>query len=229
MIDHSLPRYIFIRACIFSLRAIPAVSCLYSAALIFKPSLFSQVPFPVSLYLVAEAAFAALVYLPLKQRLSNSPAKYPDPLLRQDREELFDKCNESTPDPEHWLRKWCLDAPLQDIKRENLKEWLAWGFFSSDRVHPADEVELDEYVVKSEKMLERRLAEGRGKGKSLRLTVDKVDMLQRPLLWYCVGDNSSRCYSLIPITLTSSSRCAFSSFARFSPDVIYRSLVLLTA
>lgn len=208
MIDHSLPRYVFIRACIFTLRAIPPVSCLYTVALILKPSLFSYVLWPVNFYFIAEAAFATLVYLPLRLYLQGRPAKHPKPFLKQEREELFLKCSESTPDPERWLQKWCLDAPIQEIKRGNLKEWLAWGFFSSPCVLPDNEVELDGYVAESEKLLGRRLSDGRGKGRSLRLTIDKVDMLQRPLVWYCVRHQHNRCIS--------------SFMELFDPDIFYR-------
>lgn len=50
-----------------------------------------------------------------------------------------------------------------------------------------DDEELNEYVDKFETLLGRKLDPGRGKAVPLRLTIDKVKMLHRSLLWYLVS------------------------------------------
>lgn len=50
-----------------------------------------------------------------------------------------------------------------------------------------DDEELEEYVDRFEILLGRKLALGRGSAVPLRLTLDKVNMLHRSLLWYLVS------------------------------------------
>lgn len=50
-----------------------------------------------------------------------------------------------------------------------------------------DDEELEEYVDRFETLLGRKLDLGRGDAVPLRLTIDKVNMLHRPLLWYLVS------------------------------------------
>ena len=50
-----------------------------------------------------------------------------------------------------------------------------------------DDGELEEYVDRFETLLGRKLEPGRGSAVPLRLTVDRVNMLHRPLLWYLVS------------------------------------------
>lgn len=55
-----------------------------------------------------------------------------------------------------------------------------------------DDEELEEYVDKFEVLLGRRLDPGRGSAVPLRLTIDKVRMLHKPLLWYLVSSYFSK-------------------------------------
>ena len=50
----------------------------------------------------------------------------------------------------------------------------------------AEEDELNEYADGIETMLGRKLAPGLGSAKSLRLTIDQVNMAHRPFVWYMV-------------------------------------------
>lgn len=47
--------------------------------------------------------------------------------------------------------------------------------------------ELEEYIAEMEKLLGRKLEPGRGNAQCLRLTLDKVEMLHRSLIWYLVS------------------------------------------
>ena len=77
-------------------------------------------------------------------------------------------------------------APVEEIKRENVKEFFAWAFLNKANWGPEDEEELNFYVGETERVLGKKLEEGKGKAIALRLTLDDVVMLQRSLIWYFV-------------------------------------------
>src|ERR1700740_2362937 len=81
MIGTSPPEYIFIRACILFLHNITPISILYSVQLIisqflYLPTFLCHIPFPVQVWLIAEAVFFATVFMPLKSALHNSVIYY---------------------------------------------------------------------------------------------------------------------------------------------------------
>ncbi len=114
-------------------------------------------------------------------------ARHPPAPTREEREELFRLCNENIDDPDAYLQKWFLGADPKEIKRENVKEFFLWAFFNRGGPPGDDDEELEEYVIATEKLLGRPIEEGRGNAKCLRLTLDRVDMLHRSLVWYWVG------------------------------------------
>ena len=91
-------------------------------------------------------------------------------------------------DPEKYLRQWFLGAREEQIRRENVKEFMRWAFLNTGRAksEDEDEDEIEGYVKAMEKLLGRDIPPGKGSARSLRLTVDKVDCLHRSLLWYLV-------------------------------------------
>lgn len=69
-------------------------------------------------------------------------------------------------------------------------EWLLWALFSTsmDASREEWEDEIVEYVAIVENVLGRAFPEGYNKDTPcMRLTLDPVPMLHRPLLWYLVG------------------------------------------
>lgn len=52
--------------------------------------------------------------------------------------------------------------------------------------------ELEEYVLQAEAVLGKRIPPGRGKAKSLRITLDEFTTLHRPLIWYLVSFQVTR-------------------------------------
>lgn len=195
MIGTSIPEYIFIRICVFALRAITPLSIFYVAFSIADPP--SSVAGKLLLaWCIIETAFWLLVFLPRKRSLQ-AAAQHPSPLYRENRKELFWKCWDKIPNPEYYLNKWHLGAKPQDIKRENVKDFFRWALLNKgDRkdevkaheveVYQEEEEELDGYVDGIQTLLGRTIEHGRGSAKSLRLTVDEVKMLHRPFLWYIV-------------------------------------------
>ncbi|KAI9776636.1 MAG: hypothetical protein M1839_009442 [Geoglossum umbratile] len=190
MIGTTIWHYIFIRACIFFLHSIAALSVLYCTIItcfrLFKLTPF-RIPWVLEAWVILEAAFYILVYLPRRSYLQNA-AIHPKPLNREQRHALFQQCHNNVPDPERYLSRWFLGAPALEIKRENIKDFFCWAFLNkADYDSGEEEEELEEYVGEMEKHLQRKVEEGRGNAKSLRLTLDRVDMLHRSLTWYlCV-------------------------------------------
>lgn len=190
MIGKSTWDYILIRTCIFILSSIVPLSILYSLtsfAAAFVTPLRVQLPRAPSFverWLHVEAAFYILVYLPRRAYLQ-AAARHPPLLSREQRRALFQRCHDYIPDPERYIRKWSRDAPLAEIKRDNVEEFLRWAFFNGT-AGPGDEEEMAGYIRETEELLGRKLEPGRGTARPLRLTLDQVDMLHRSLVWYGV-------------------------------------------
>jgi hypothetical protein len=197
MIGTSTAEYIFIRGCILFLHNIAPASLLYCALLLCPlPLTFSvyRLPLPIEAWFAAEATFFAVFFLPYKYHLQ-SPAIHPELPSLEERAKLFKRCTATVKDPEKYLSQWFLGAQEEQIKRENVKEFLRWAFLNTEQMKSEDDDEVEGYVKAMEKLLGRDIPSGKGSAKSLRLTVDKVDCLHRSLLWYLV------CYSLAILQL----------------------------
>ncbi|KAF2810786.1 uncharacterized protein BDZ99DRAFT_414977 [Mytilinidion resinicola] len=184
MIGTSTPEYVFIRASIAGLRAITPLSVLYCGFCIVRPprSIVGKV---LVAWAAIETAFYFLVYLPRKHILQKA-ADHPEPLDPEHRKVLFQRCFSTIPDAELYLSKWFLGSPLEDIKRENIKDFFRWAFLNTADYDPADDEELETYITGVENLLGRKIEPGRGPAKCLRLTIDEVDMMHRSFLWYCI-------------------------------------------
>ncbi|KAH7168459.1 hypothetical protein DER46DRAFT_528048 [Fusarium sp. MPI-SDFR-AT-0072] len=182
MAGTSLWDYIFMRTSIFVLHLIAPLSIVVSLTLSLVPLPF-QIPRLLKAWLVLEAIFYIIIYLPLNNHLQK-PANHPIAPCRADRQRLFQQCHDNIPDVGQYLRRWFRDAPEHEIKRENVKEFFRWAFLNMEDCDSTYDDELEEYVEKLEELLGRRLEPGRGDAKCLRMTLDKVEMLHRSLTWY---------------------------------------------
>lgn len=207
MLDHSLYQLVQIRAAIVLLAYAPLLELGILVALIANKSIYHLYEPPSKPYgiavlgltvaLAAELVFYIILYLPHLDRLKHD-AKHPAPLDPQKRQELFEKCSANIPDPESYIRLWFHGAPLDDIKRDNIAEFILWAFFDREGTDgdgpiqgpgPDDDditAELDYYVLLTEKLLGRPIPPGRGPATCLRLTIDKVEQRYRSLLWYVI-------------------------------------------
>ncbi|KAK6336413.1 hypothetical protein TWF696_001971 [Orbilia brochopaga] len=210
MIGTSLIDLIAIRISIGFFRAITPLSILYTLTLPFLPAaFFTPTTTLLSLYPICESAFYLFVYLPRKRYLQGA-AQHPPPLPAHARRALFQKVFETIPDHDVYLTQWFLGAPSEDVKTENVREFLRWSFFnegggaadglagksaatagllvesSNDSWDEEVEGEIDEYIRSMEEMMGRKFEEGRGSAESYRLTVDAVRMKHRPLIWYFI-------------------------------------------
>jgi hypothetical protein len=191
MIGTSKLEYYFIRFCIIGLHYLVPLCilyCVFAVALYgFKAATY-RFPLIIESLAIAETLFYLLVYLPYYLFLQREAVHPPAP-AREERRELFRLCNENISDPQAYLQKWFLGAAIDEIKRDNIKEFFLWGFFNRGGPPGDDDEELEEYVDATEKLLGRHIEDGRGQAQSLRLTLDKVCMLHRSLVWYCVSNS----------------------------------------
>jgi hypothetical protein len=190
MIGTSTKEYLFIQACIFGLHYVAPLSISYCLIQIFRyglrPASSHRLPIILELWAAAETVFYIVVHLWYRQHLQFE-ARHPPAPSQEGRRELFALCNANIPDPEGYLRKWFLDAPAETIKRDNLKEFFLWAFFNRGGLPGEDDEELEEYIVSTERLLGRKIEEGRGSAVCLRLTLDPANMLHRSILWYWVS------------------------------------------
>ena len=186
MLGRSLPELIFIRICIAALLYLPAYSILYFLSLpTFYPKQY-RLPLSLETWLALEILFYLLVYLPQERALQCS-AVHPTTYSFEDRQRLFRRCAETITDPEAYLMKWFNMAPMSDIKRENIKDFFAWAFLNKADWTTDEDAELERYADGMERLLGREVEKGRGTAVPLRLTLDGIHMMHRPLLWYLVG------------------------------------------
>ncbi|KAI9684195.1 MAG: hypothetical protein M1829_003465 [Trizodia sp. TS-e1964] len=182
MIGTSVTDYWLIRTSIALLRAITPLSILYCLA----GPIFLPVSFPFFLcgiWPFAESCFYLFAYLPRRYYLQRH-CTHPPLASYDERQKLFALCQENIPDPEVYLSKWFLDSPLENIKRENVKEFYRWAFLNTADASPEFDEEMESYVDRLETNLGRKIEPGRGSATCLRLTIDKVKMQSRPLIWY---------------------------------------------
>jgi hypothetical protein len=125
-------------------------------------------------------------------------------LTREQRRRVFSKCiaaeknvtsSTATPYPTGWF------LPNNTMpKRQDVVDWLLWAVFptpttcgggGSLAVQEEYREEIDGYIEEIEKLLGRSLEERTDNNgiRSMRITLDPVTMLHRPLIWYFV------CYS----------------------------------
>ena len=135
---------------------------------------------------VPETLFYLLVYLS-KSNALQKPAAEGTSLSAQKRKDLLTKCWSSVPDMEYFVKTWFRGAPADEIKRENVKDWLAWGFLNKYSYSQADEGELEGYLSITETALGKKFDEGRGPHGSLRPTFDPISIQHRPLSYYICG------------------------------------------
>ena len=183
MIGTSPLAYAFIRICIFLLRSVLPLSISYCLYVLFVTPIRYRLPWPIEIWAVAEVLFYTLVYLPRNYVLQHA-ASHPSTPDRQGRQALFERCHNNIKDPEKYLAIWFRNAPRSEIKRDNVKEFFCWAFFNKNGPDHGDDEELEGYVLQTEEILGRKLEHGRGNATSLRLTLEPVEMLHRPLLWY---------------------------------------------
>ncbi|GAW03825.1 hypothetical protein LENED_005577 [Lentinula edodes] len=201
MLGQSLPEYIFILSSISLLRLVAPLSFLYLSYCLYTKSITPW----LFLFALLEASFYLFVYRPRRTVLQKS-IYTPPPLTRAQRHALFLRCSKRIAGSRYPLG-W-FTSP--NIKRQNVVEWILWALFSAtpETAQESWEEEMEEYVTKVEELLGMKLEQGRVDATSaLRLTLDPVKMVHRPLVWYLV---------VALVDLITSTKLSFMGFTHYS-------------
>ena len=210
MIGRSLWQWVFIRICIVFLQYVVPLGAFVSVALLFSSAIQPKIPIVIAVWAVAETLFFLLVFSP-RYFILQRDALHPAPPNQYERQKLFQLCLDSVSDPEHYLTMWFKGASLSEICREDLKQFFCWSFLNKEKHGLLDDSELEDYVNQFEKKLGKDLMPGKGNATSLRLTLDPVRMLPRPLMWYLVSRGQSNHLLAFHVELTDSARSSSQS------------------
>ncbi|KAK7416802.1 hypothetical protein QQX98_004995 [Neonectria punicea] len=193
MLNNTFPEWAFIRLTILLFQYTPVVyatgvTVLY--AVYGSAAMSMGATWALCAALLAETLFFGLIYRPYLTHLKKD-AIHPEPTSPTERMALFRRCMGNVRSLELYLQGWFLGAHPDDIRRDNVREFILWAFFErdSDSTSVDDEAtrqELDEFLDIIEQKLERPLKEGRGSARCLRLTLDTVDSAYRSVLWYTI-------------------------------------------
>ncbi|KAH9931897.1 uncharacterized protein B0H18DRAFT_988515, partial [Fomitopsis serialis] len=185
MIGNSVPEYIFIRTSIAGLRLIAPLSFVYIFAS-WREGRFLYSPW-LGAYALVEVCFYLFVYLP-RSFLLQKAATHPPPLSRKEREALFGKCFVYIAQM-NMASGWFFGGDVSLIKRENMREWLLWALFGCNRgsARPEWDDEIEGYLAILDNYVGKPLEDGWSEAaRCMRLTLDPVVMLHRPLVWYMI-------------------------------------------
>ncbi|PPR06116.1 hypothetical protein CVT24_004216 [Panaeolus cyanescens] len=187
MIGNTFQDYIKIQAGITSLRLVTPLSLLY---LIAGSFFFQDIEnFNRFVYTVLSRKGPSLT-----RYIAQPPAYLPPNLTREQRRRIVRQClttgfytaSPHSPYPSCWFL-----PPNHGSKarRRDVRDWLAWALFSVDGQFTSQDVsdELEEYIS----LLEEAsgitfLDDPASKLRSIRVSLDPVLALHRPLLWYLI-------------------------------------------
>lgn len=188
LVGLSKPELIFVRVTAVLL-IYPGLICFAYFVLAALAGGVPAIAHPFSIFIEVYGAIEILWYLfwflPFKHRLQRRGSA-PQRMTREERKELFTKGMDTVPDLENYVRGWFDKAHIEDIRRDNLKDWLLWSLFGRDGNCGEDAPELEEYIKELEERMGVTFKKGRGDAKALRLSFDSIKMTHRSLLFYTV-------------------------------------------
>ncbi|GKT90732.1 alpha/beta hydrolase fold family [Colletotrichum tofieldiae] len=193
IVQKTWPQYIAVRALIVMMRDLGLLGLTYFYV-VFALGGVKAIAHPVSIFIEVIAAieilFYLLFFLPYKWYLQSHKPYQPPRMTRSQRARLFYKALSLVPDGEEFVRKWMLNVHMEDIRRENLKDWLLWALFEQDNMssRPTKHIddELEQYIDDAEEKFGIKLRSGRGSAEALRLMFDPVIIQHRSLFYYMV-------------------------------------------
>lgn len=187
MIKNSFAELVLIRVTIFALQAIAPLCLLYCAVRIAG---FSLLPLPLEILAFVEALFFICVFLPLRHAYDTS-----EPVAtkrsRAERQALFDKFWENVPDLPLFISTWFKGAPVEEVRRDDFKDFLAWALLYKASAEAEDDEELEEYVLQTESRLGMDFKPGFGSYKAARSSIDPLRIRYKSLFFYLVSSPTS--------------------------------------
>ncbi|KAH8812367.1 hypothetical protein F5884DRAFT_785191 [Xylogone sp. PMI_703] len=199
MLPSSRGTLIFSRIFAWYFQSITPLSLVYWLLVTSKKLPFKRFPVPLEGWLLAEALFYLLVYIPMSYTVHGVAMKVEEN-DREQRRELFNKCLATIIDPVRYVSLWHRGAPIERIGRENVKEWICWAFMDKHIWGPDEDEELEVYVNELENLLPKGLkfCSGEIPGiKTLRFSLDPVNISHKPLLFYALGVGGADIYAAL--------------------------------
>jgi hypothetical protein len=152
---------------------------------------------------VAETFFFIAYHINLRRLQSHHPHDASTHRLqtRQERWALLERCMCSVRDIRSFCTGWFRGARFEELRRENMKDFLCWAFFDQaledvvKKQEDGGDKEAEECLAELEEMLDElerreklRLRPGRHpEAQCMRLSVDPLDPRHRPLFYYLVS------------------------------------------
>lgn len=124
--------------------------------------------------------------------------KHPPLLPRAEREALFARCFARMHDIDS-AAGWFHFPNPSAIKRDNFVEWILWALFGVQKngLQAAWEEEIEGYISMIEGLLGRKLEQGGDDTiRCIKVSLDPVITVHRPLIWYTVGATFTNVYHL---------------------------------
>ncbi|KAJ4418336.1 hypothetical protein N0V82_005617 [Gnomoniopsis sp. IMI 355080] len=187
LIGNTKPELILVRAAIFLFSYVGLICFAYfivAAVTGGVKGITNPFSIVVEVFGAIEIVWYLAWFLPFQRRLRQAQRPVSRALSRAEREQAFYRGIDNVPDVEEYVRGWFGKAHLEDIRRDNLKDWLLWSLFGRDGAAGADEVELEEYIEELEERLGFSFKPGRGDAKALRPGCDPVKFSHRSLFFY---------------------------------------------
>ncbi|KAK8041039.1 hypothetical protein PG994_014046 [Apiospora phragmitis] len=188
LLDHNPYTYAAVVGMKYFVNYIGLYCLVYFFAIAFafgRAGIVHPVSIVIEAYGLVEILWYLLWFLPFKARLQR-PGLPMTPMTRAQRKKLIANALQTVPDVRLFVRKWFCQAHIDQIYRDNIKDWMAWALFAKEDKDLSREEwdELDEYVDEAQEQAGLDLPRGRADGKPMRLNLDPVEMYHRPLLWY---------------------------------------------
>ncbi|KAI4599578.1 hypothetical protein KJ359_002025 [Pestalotiopsis sp. 9143b] len=137
----------------------------------------------VEVYGLIEILWYIVWFLPYKARLQR-PGQRMAASTRPQRKALIETSLDQVPDARLFIRKWFGNAHLDEIYRDDVKDWLLSFLWAVDSDAGIDADELDEYIELIEQKADLTLFPGRAGAKPIRPALDPVQVSHRSLLFY---------------------------------------------
>ncbi|KAI1852722.1 hypothetical protein JX266_002263 [Neoarthrinium moseri] len=149
------------------------------------PAISHPFSITVEVYGAIEILWYFIWFLPFKAYLQR-PGLSMIPTTRAQRKALIERLLNHVPDVRLFIRKWFNDAHLDEVYRDDVKDWLLWALWGVISDTDIDPDELEEYVCEAESRSGLTLPRGRAGARPMRLSLDPVKMIHRSLLWYAL-------------------------------------------
>jgi hypothetical protein len=188
MLKDGLLARVFIRTSILSLRSIAPLSITYCVCRGFGLVGHSKTTLirVIDVYAITESLFFLVVYLPRKWLLNRPAAPSTVLATREEREAAFVRTWGAYSDPHEYLSGWFKGVAVEELQREDIKDFISWRLWNSTQRAPEYEDELDHYLAMVEDSLHFKLPLGSSGKTSMAVTLEPLQTVHRPLLWYLV-------------------------------------------